>query len=108
MSNDTDSHQLLAIVAAVHHQRVGEALDDGALGFAEALAGVAASGVRDVDGGADLDVIAGGEEVAVSSVLWRSPSRPPRTHVPSYRPPESRSTNSYQEKMRRLTLMKCP
>ena len=58
MGNDPDGHQLLAVVAAVHHQRVGEALDDGALSFAEALAGVAAGGVRDVDGRADLDVIA--------------------------------------------------
>ncbi len=55
--HDAHGHQLLAVVAPVHHQRVGQALDDGALGLAEALHGVAAGGVGDVDGGADLDVI---------------------------------------------------
>lgn len=55
--HDAHGHQLLPVVAPVHHQRVGQALDDGALGLAEALHGVAAGGVGDVDGGADLDVI---------------------------------------------------
>ena len=58
MSDDADSHELLAVVAAVHHQRVGKALDDGALCLSEPLDGIAAGGVGDVDGGADLDVIA--------------------------------------------------
>lgn len=55
--DDTDGHEFLAVVAAVHHQGVGQALDDGALGFAEALHGVAAGRVGDVYWGADLDVI---------------------------------------------------
>lgn len=63
MSNDADSHELLAVVAAVHHERVGEALDNRAVGLAEALDGITASGVRDVDGGADLDVVAVGEDL---------------------------------------------
>lgn len=58
MSNDADSHELLSVVAAVHHDGVGETLDDGALRLAEALGGIAASGVREVDRGADLDVVA--------------------------------------------------
>ena len=58
MSHDADSHKLLAVVAAVHHERVGETLDDGAVGLAEAFHGIAAGGVGDVDGGADLDVVA--------------------------------------------------
>ncbi len=58
MSNDADSHELFAVIAAIHHEGVGEAFDDGAVGLAEALDGIAASGVRDVDGGADLDVVA--------------------------------------------------
>ena len=62
MSNDADSHELFAIVPAVHHERVGETLDDGAVGFPKALDGIAASGVGDVDWGADLDVIAVGED----------------------------------------------
>ena len=44
--DDADGHDLLAVVAAVHHEGVGEALDDGALRLAEPLLGVAARGVR--------------------------------------------------------------
>ena len=68
MVHDAHGHQLLAVVAPVHHQAVGQALDDGALGFAEALHGVAARGVGDVDGGADLDVIS---VLCVSCCCWR-------------------------------------
>ena len=57
MFDNPHSHQFLSVVPPVHHQGVGQAFDDGALGFAEALHGVAACGVGDVDGGADLDVI---------------------------------------------------
>jgi hypothetical protein len=60
VGDDADGHQLLSVVAAVHHQGVGETLDDGALGLPEPLLGISAGGVRDVDGGADLDVVAGG------------------------------------------------
>ena len=56
--DDPHGHELLSVVAAVHHERVGQALDDGALCFAEALDGVAAGRVRDVDWGSDLDVVA--------------------------------------------------
>lgn len=58
MSDNSDGHQLFTVVAAVHHERVGEALDDGALGLAESLDGIAAGGVGDVDWRADLNVIA--------------------------------------------------
>ena len=58
VGNDADSHELLAIVAAVHHQGVCKAFDDWALGFAEALDCIAAGGVGDVDWSADLNVIA--------------------------------------------------
>lgn len=58
VGNDANSHELLAVVAAVHHERVGQALNDGALGLAEALGGITAGAVGDVDGAADLDVIA--------------------------------------------------
>lgn len=58
MGNNADGHELLAAVAAVHHERVGETLDDGALRLAETLGGVTASGVREVDGRTDLDVVA--------------------------------------------------
>ena len=44
--DDADGHDLLAVVATVHHEGVGEALYDGALRLAEPLLGVAASGVR--------------------------------------------------------------
>lgn len=58
MGDDADSHELLSVVAAVHHERVGETLDDRALCLPEALCGITASGVGDVDWGTDLDVIA--------------------------------------------------
>jgi len=58
VGNDADGHELLAVVAAVHHERVGEALNDGAVGLAEALGGIATGGVRDIDGVAEGDVVA--------------------------------------------------
>ena len=69
MSNNADGHELLAVVAAVHHQRVGQALDDRALGFAESFDGIAAGGMGDVDWGADLDVVTGIESVLVGVLL---------------------------------------
>lgn len=49
VGNDADGHELLAVVPSVHHEGVGEALDDRALCLAEALDYVAAGGVGDVD-----------------------------------------------------------
>jgi hypothetical protein len=56
--DNTDCHQLFTVVAAVHHERVCEPFDDRALGFAETFRGIAACCVREIDGGADLDVVA--------------------------------------------------
>ena len=56
--DNADGQELLAVVAAVHHERVGETLDDRALGLAEALDSISAGGVRNVDRLSDLDVIA--------------------------------------------------
>ena len=56
--HNPDSHQLLAIVTTVHHQRVGQSLNDRALRLSESLCGISAGGVGDVDGRPDLDVIA--------------------------------------------------
>lgn len=58
VGDNADGHQLLSVVAAVHHERVGETLNDGAVGLAEALDGIATSRVGDVDGRSDLDVVA--------------------------------------------------
>ena len=58
MGDNSDRHELFPVVAAVHHQRVCKALDDGTLGFAEALNSISTGGVGDVDGGAYLDVVA--------------------------------------------------
>lgn len=55
--DNADSHQLLSVVSTLHHQCVGETLDDGALGLSEPLDGISASRVGDVDGRADLNVI---------------------------------------------------
>lgn len=58
MGDNADSHELLSVVAAVHHERVGETLNDWALGLAETLGSITSSRVGDVDWSADLDVIA--------------------------------------------------
>lgn len=58
MGNNADSLELLAVVATVHHDRVGQTLNDGALSLAETLSGIATGSVREVDRGANLDVVA--------------------------------------------------
>lgn len=49
VSDDADGHEFLAVIATVHHERVGQSLDDGALSLAEPLHGVPSGGVGDVD-----------------------------------------------------------
>ena len=84
VGDNADSHELLSVVAAVHHEGVGETLNDGALGLAETLLGVAAGRVRQVDGSADLDVVA----VVTSSAC--------AFHVASSHPPYRISRSSSQ------------
>lgn len=48
VAHDTHCHQLLTVVAAVHHERVGHALDNWALRLAERLLLVASCSVREV------------------------------------------------------------
>ena len=55
MLDDPDGHELLAVVPAVHHEAVDQALHDGALGLAEALGGVAPAAVGEVLGVLLLD-----------------------------------------------------
>lgn len=43
--DDAYGHQLLAVVAAVHHHGVGQTLHDGALGLPETLGGITSSRV---------------------------------------------------------------
>ena len=57
MGDDPDGHELLAVVAAVHHEGVGETLNDGAVGLSEALGSILASRVGDIDGVAERDVV---------------------------------------------------
>jgi len=45
VGNNAHSHELLSVVAAVHHERVGETLNDGALRLPESLDGIAAGGM---------------------------------------------------------------
>jgi hypothetical protein len=58
MSNYADRLEFFSVVSAIHHERISEALNDWALGFSEALDGISASRVRDVDGASDLNVVA--------------------------------------------------
>lgn len=67
--DDTDSHELLSVVTAVHHQGVGETLNNGALGLAETLGGEATGGVGQVDGGLDLDVVNQGDILDLDIVV---------------------------------------
>lgn len=57
MLEDTDSLQLLTVVAARHHQGVGQTLHDRALSLAETLRSVTASSVGDIHRLTDLDVV---------------------------------------------------
>jgi hypothetical protein len=74
--NNANSHHLLAVVAAVHHERVGETLNDGAVGLAEALGSITTGRVRDVDGGTDLNVVAARKPKLAVHVLRLAPAFP--------------------------------
>jgi hypothetical protein len=58
--DDSHGQEFLTVVSSVHHERVGQSLDDGALGFAESLRGVSAGCVGEIDGVAELDVVTAG------------------------------------------------
>ena len=68
--DDAHGHELLAVVAAVHHEGGGETLDNWALRLAEALNLVATSGVGQVLSILLLDsnVILGEEGIQMSYV----------------------------------------
>lgn len=57
VGDNSDSHELLSVVAAVVHQRVGQSLNDGAVGLAESLCSITASSVGDVDGVSQGNVV---------------------------------------------------
>lgn len=67
--DDADSLQLLTVVAAGHHERVGQTLNNGALRLTEALGSVTASGVGDIDGLTDLDVVSEGDVANLNTVV---------------------------------------
>jgi len=48
--DDTDGHQFLAIIAPVHHQRIGQTLHNGALRLSEPLGGISSGGVGKILG----------------------------------------------------------
>jgi hypothetical protein len=56
--NNANGHELLSVVATIHHEGVGKTLDDRALSLAKSFHGISASGVRNVNWCADLDIIA--------------------------------------------------
>jgi len=57
MCDNADCHELLAVVAALHHQTINQSLNNGHLCFLELLLGITSGSVRQVDSMADLDVI---------------------------------------------------
>ena len=86
--NDADGEELLSVVAALHHQAsrkgvrvckvyskyrqrntpVNQSLNDGHLRLLELLLGITASGVGEVDGVTDLDVVGEGDVVHIDAV----------------------------------------
>ena len=50
VGDNPDGHELLAVVAAVHHERVSQTLNDGAVGFAESLGSIFPCRVGDIRG----------------------------------------------------------
>lgn len=82
--HDANGHQFLAVVAALHHQRVGQALNNRALGLAETLGGIATGRMRREAGILLLDgnvVLHGGNvgdvvflnEYSYSALVHRTP-----------------------------------
>jgi len=55
--HDADGEELLAVVAAAHHEAVGHALNDGALGLAETLGSETAGRVGQEDATTELDIV---------------------------------------------------
>lgn len=55
--DDSDSLQLLTVVLTVHHQGVGQSLNNWTLSLSESLGSVSASSVGDEHWGSDLDVV---------------------------------------------------
>lgn len=60
--------ELLAVVAAVHHERIGKTLDDGALSLAESLVGISSSAVRQVNGLTNLNIVGKGNVLDLDSL----------------------------------------
>lgn len=69
VGNNSDSHKLLSVVAAVVHQRVGQSLNDGAVGLAESLCSITASSVGDVDGVSQGNVVSQGDVADLDIVV---------------------------------------
>ena len=69
MFDDGHGHELLAVVPAMHHERVGEPLNNGTLGLPETLHSIPTSCVWQVNGALvfDCDVILQGEIVIYHS-----------------------------------------
>jgi hypothetical protein len=55
--DNAHGHQLLAVVASMSHQRVGQTLCDWAKGFTEALGLITTGSVWEIDRISDFDVI---------------------------------------------------
>jgi len=77
VGDNADGHELLAVVAAVHHERVDKALNNGGLSLLESLVLVSASSVGSVDGISEGDVVGQGDVLdldllsAVVSERWK-------------------------------------
>ena len=68
MRNDTQRKELLAVVAALHHEAVDETLDDGHLRLLELLLCVPPGRVREIDSVPDLDIVDQGHVLDLNAV----------------------------------------
>lgn len=70
--DNADRHELLAVVASVHHERIDQSLDHGALGLAESLGGITPGAVGNVLGVLLLhgNVILQANKKAQISIHW--------------------------------------
>ena len=103
VSNYSDSHELLAVITAIHHEGVGETLDDWAVGLAEALDSITPGRVRDVDGGPYLDVVTVRKVESARKPQIYSGRQPSRNHKRN----ASSSPDEIKALSRVLTLMRC-
>lgn len=68
MGNNSHSHELLAVISPIHHERISQTFNNRTLCFAESFDGISSGGMGDVDWRSELDIIA-------AQSIWRFVSK---------------------------------